>query len=245
VSPADHLFALVLVIVLPVYAGRVAPQLVHKLDTGLAGALLHEYRITIAIQWALTLALVASWPWQERALADLGLQWPPTTVGRWVTLVAAGATTIFFVRQARVVARSASARAQVRQQLARQATVQALIPRSPEEIRAFRAAAVTAGICEEVLYRGFGWWYASAALGSGVLAFVAASVAFGLAHAYQGPRGIVMTGLVGAAALGVYVATGSLVAPIVMHAVIDLTNGAMASHALATAGDVPTRDSAA
>ena len=48
-----------------------------------------------------------------------------------------------------------------------------------------------------------------------------------------------------ALALGVYVGTGSLIAPMVMHAVIDLTNGAMASHALATTDDAPTRDSAA
>ena len=58
---------------------------------------------------------------------------------------------------------------------------------------------------------------------------IAASVAiFGIGHAYQGVRGVLVTGAVGGIALAVYLWTGSLIAPIVMHAVVDLANGFIA-----------------
>ena len=69
-------------------------------------------------------------------------------------------------------------------------------------------------------------------LGLGRGAVVLAIVAFGLAHAYQGIRGIVLTGVTGAVAMGLYLLTGSLVAPIVVHATVDLANGLMAYRVL-------------
>ena len=51
-------------------------------------------------------------------------------------------------------------------------------------------------------------------------------------HAFQGIRGIVGTGVTGAVFMGLYLLMGSLVAPIVLHATVDLANGAMAYRAL-------------
>ena len=98
---------------------------------------------------------------------------------------------------------------------------------SVREARVFSGVAITAGICEEVLYRGYLLWYLQS-LGLGRGAVVVAIVAFGLAHAYQGIRGSVVTGVTGAVFMGLYLLTGSLVAPIVLHATVDLANGLMA-----------------
>jgi membrane protease YdiL (CAAX protease family) len=51
---------------------------------------------------------------------------------------------------------------------------------------------------------------------------LAAGVAFGLAHAYQGRAGIVTTGLLGGIMAAVYLDTGSLLLPVLLHAAIDL-----------------------
>ena len=59
---------------------------------------------------------------------------------------------------------------------------------------------------------------------------------FGVAHAYQGARGILLTMLAGGAAMALYLLTGSLVAPMFLHATVDLANGFMAYRALSTAG---------
>ena len=59
-------------------------------------------------------------------------------------------------------------------------------------------------------------------------ALPAASLAFGLGHAYQGFRGVVQTGLVGAFFGAVYFVTGSLWASMVLHALMDLHTGHLA-----------------
>ena len=100
----------------------------------------------------------------------------------------------------------------------------ALLPRTATERRLFTVVGVTAGICEEWLYRGFFLAVVAAVAGglpTGMLVVVAA-VAFGLAHAYQGPAGIVTTGLLGGVMAAVYLQTGSLLLPVLLHAVIDL-----------------------
>jgi len=102
--------------------------------------------------------------------------------------------------------------------------VAALLPRTAGERRTFAVLALTAGICEEVLYRGFGLaalrWVAPGASHAGLIAVTAA--AFGLAHLYQGPVGVVLTGLVGAYFGWLAIATGSLVPVMVLHALLDL-----------------------
>lgn len=104
-----------------------------------------------------------------------------------------------------------------------QATL-ALLPRTPAERRLFTVVGVTAGVCEEWLYRGFFLAVVAAVAGdlpSWLLVLVAA-VAFGLAHAYQGRAGIALTGVLGGVMAALYVGTGSLLLPVLLHAAIDL-----------------------
>ena len=51
---------------------------------------------------------------------------------------------------------------------------------------------------------------------------------FGLAHAYQGPGGIVKTGGIGLVLAGLAIATGGLLAPMLVHAAVDLSSGQVA-----------------
>ena len=101
----------------------------------------------------------------------------------------------------------------------------ALLPRTSGERRLFTVVGVTAGVCEEWLYRGFflavvvGRWPVGCRPASSSLI---AAVAFGLAHAYQGVAGVVTTGVLGGVMAAVYLQTGSLLLPVLLHAVIDL-----------------------
>ncbi len=45
---------------------------------------------------------------------------------------------------------------------------------------------------------------------------------FGWAHLFQGWRGVALTGMLGAAFALLYIATESLLSPIIIHAAIDL-----------------------
>ncbi|HMC43441.1 MAG TPA: CPBP family intramembrane glutamic endopeptidase [Acidimicrobiales bacterium] len=113
----------------------------------------------------------------------------------------------------------------VRRGLRRQARgFLALLPRGRRERLWFAGVAVTAGICEEILLRGFGmayvrWLWPSASDGA-VIAVTAA--VFGLDHLYQGPRGVILTAVVGAVLGSVVTSTGSLYPAMAIHALIDL-----------------------
>jgi membrane protease YdiL (CAAX protease family) len=220
----DHLLALVLVLVLPAYTAWDMPRLAQRIAADPMNARTNAYIWDIAIQWGLTLALIGAWTWAARPIRGVGLQLPTTASAWWWTVLITGVAIPFFVQQAYAVLTSPDAQARVREQLASQSGVRTVLPSTPREARVFHAVAITAGVCEEVLYRGFLLWYFQS-LVPGVVAIVAAVLVFGAAHAYQGVRGIVATGMAGAIAMAVYLLTGSLLAPIVLHAALDLVNG--------------------
>lgn len=102
--------------------------------------------------------------------------------------------------------------------------VAALLPRTRRERWTFALLAVSAGVCEELLYRGFGLAALRWALpGVGNPALIAVTaVAFGLAHLYQGWPGMMLTGLLGGYFGWIVVSTGSLLPVMLVHAVVDL-----------------------
>ena len=84
---------------------------------------------------------------------------------------------------------------------------------------------LSAGVTEEITYRGLLLLTLAIVLPSdaptGLLVTVAA-VSFGLAHWYQGWTGIVSTGIFGALMAGLFLVTGSLLLPMVLHTLVDL-----------------------
>lgn len=99
-----------------------------------------------------------------------------------------------------------------------------MLPMTQEERAWFALVSITAGICEEVLYRGFlirylsnGPWHFGL-----WIALAIASISFGLAHGYQGISGIIGTGLIGAVMAVIFLSTGSLWMPMALHAILDL-----------------------
>lgn len=100
-----------------------------------------------------------------------------------------------------------------------------ILPRAPAEAVPYAGLAVTAGVCEEFLYRGFAM-AALARIGLGGPAIVAIAAAlFGLAHLYQGRSGLIGTALVGMVLGGARLLIGSMLPMVVWHAAIDLVAG--------------------
>jgi len=100
-----------------------------------------------------------------------------------------------------------------------------LMPQTPVESAPYAALAVTAGVCEEFVYRGF-VMAALARVGIATwMVLMISSVLFGCAHAYQGRSGIIGTTLMGFVFGLVRVFTVSLAPAVVWHAAIDLVAG--------------------
>ncbi len=123
-------------------------------------------------------------------------------------------------------------------------SVHEVIPHTDQEAKEFLALSITAGVCEEILYRGYLMVYVASTLAVGGmwLAILLSSLAFGLGHAYQGPKGVLKTGLIGLAMAGLYAATGSILPVIVVHAVMDLACGSIGREAIAVSEAVSEAD---
>jgi membrane protease YdiL (CAAX protease family) len=88
----------------------------------------------------------------------------------------------------------------------------------------FAAVSVTAGVCEEILCRGFMIRYLDGIALHLQLsaALLLASAIFGVNHIYQGKLDMLKTGIAGVAFGGLFLLTGSLLLPMVLHCAVDL-----------------------
>jgi membrane protease YdiL (CAAX protease family) len=197
------------------------------------GARRSFYGRLLVLEWGL--AVLAGVLWLSApgvSAADVGLTWPRAWPGPVTSAVVVGL--LLFVAVSTRALRSgallhAGGQAAPRAGEGRHAeppvhATLALLPRTAGERRLFTVVGFTAGICEEWLYRGFFLAVVSALLGGapGWLLILIAGAAFGLAHAYQGVAGVVTTGLLGGAMAALYLDTGSLLLPVLLHAAIDL-----------------------
>lgn len=226
---ADHIFVFAFAVVYPVYGTLVAmPRIKRAIESGVPGMRLRAYHGTIAGQWMLAAAALLIWVYNGRLVENLGLGWPRVPWRFALGLViAVGAMLAMFI-QARRILRDPKRLAQARRLLER---VMFLLPHTPEELRTFRALSVTAGVCEEILFRGFLLWYLFYLVGLWP-ALILSSLLFGLAHSYQGVNGILRTTLVGLLFALFFFLTLSLWVPILFHAFIDINSG-QAAYAIA------------
>lgn len=76
-------------------------------------------------------------------------------------------------------------------------TVDSLLPQSLLEILLWIGTSITAGICEELVFRGYVQRQLRALSGSVVLAVLGQGVVFGLFHCYQGWKSVVVISVLG------------------------------------------------
>ena len=100
--------------------------------------------------------------------------------------------------------------------------VQALLPRNRAELPYGAALAVNAGVVEELLFRLAMPALIFGVTRSAVAAVVGSLLVFALLHVYQGVAGIVGALVIGTLLMAVYLATGSILVAIVVHALFDL-----------------------
>ncbi len=205
----------------PVYELLVGwPQLVRDVERGDPMARRRAYQETIALQWLFVAATMAITLAMGRSLDTVGLH-VPEGWRLWLGVGLPLAYTVLGVAQLRQLAAKPEALVALRTQLT---PLKALLAHTRLEWRWFTPLAVTAGICEELLFRGYLVWVLGAWLGVWVAASISV-VSFGLAHAYQGRQFGVRAFLAGVVMGALALATGSVLPGMVLHAVVDLTGG--------------------
>ena len=104
-------------------------------------------------------------------------------------------------------------------------TVDSLLPTSPLEIIIWIGVSITAGICEELAFRGFLQRQLCALTGNTVLAVLAQGLVFGLFHAYQGWKNVVVISVLGVLFGALAAWRRNLRANVLVHAWADIWGG--------------------
>jgi membrane protease YdiL (CAAX protease family) len=222
----DHLLVLCTTVVLPIHDLLFwYPRLVRAHAGHIPRARFRAYRDCMVVEWSLFAATLGWWAFRDRPWDSLGFA-APGGWGFWLGVAVALSVIVVITRQRLALSRDPEP--EVREAvLAQLENLKPLLPHTRQEFRQFSLMSFTAGVCEETLFRGLLIWYLDALVPTVVALFVAAAL-FGMAHAYQGTRGVAQTGLVGLGLVVLYVITGTLWVPIVVHAFFDLNSGLLA-----------------
>ncbi len=156
----DHIFVSILFIVVPVLSVKDVRSFKSQLNAGKPNARLFYYRSTIAWSWGLTLAVAALWLWYKRSILQLGFGLE-INKGFWVGFVIVVVACGVMIMQVIALRRHPE---KLRAMAKRLESAQELLPRTKQEAREFVAVSITAGICEEIIYRGYLMVYLSSAI---------------------------------------------------------------------------------
>lgn len=223
----DHGLFLILVVLFPLRAAYSGMRRLRRAAPAeLPRVRLAVYREAILIQWLLLGVMVAIWLTTGRPWAAVGVSAQPTWGFLVMAVLAAAAIGVTIHQRLRALTDDETL-LDVRRRMQH---LEVMLPHAPRELTAFYRLSVTAGICEEALYRGYVIWYLSTWTPP-IVAAIAASVIFGFGHAYQGVRGVITTAIFGAVLAIVYLVSGSLWLPVLLHALVDLHSGHLAFHA--------------
>ncbi|HKW32727.1 MAG TPA: type II CAAX endopeptidase family protein [Candidatus Acidoferrum sp.] len=178
------------------------------------------YASTMAFQW-LAVAIVAWRVWAHSYSAQqLGLVFHERT-----TLLVAGIVGAVVIATLQWLNLRRVSRIPPQSRGPLQAIAERILPQTAVELPPYLALAITAGLCEEFLYRGFAMAALTHAGLSTWLVILVSSILFGLAHSYQGQGGMVMTFVVGLVLGFSRLSYNSLVPAIFWHSAVDIVAG--------------------
>jgi uncharacterized protein len=227
-SVFDHLFALFLVVGFPLLAKFYGyPRLLDALDRGEPDARTGAYLFTIALQWTLVAILAIAWWRLSRSATALGLAWPRG----WRQILAYGIPALAIALAGLQYAAVMTQPLAIEQARTQMGDMIRMVPHTRAELNTFMVLSVTAGICEELLYRSFLVGYAARFMPPWIAAVVTGLV-FGFGHIYQGIDGAIQTGVVGIIFGVLYVVIGSVWPLMAAHAIVDI-GGGWVGHAVA------------
>jgi len=218
----DVVFAFVLLVAATVYEYKYFwPRFRSAVAGDKPGARAKAYLRIITGEWLLSLVALIIWERANRAWSDMGLTNPHGARLVIAIIIILLALALLGLQLWSVLRLPVERRVAARPKLG---VLAFIVPRTASDHRLFVALSITAGFCEELLYRGYLPWLFAPWLGRvGALLVVAAL--FGAGHLYQGWRGALKATLTGVGFVAIVLATGSVIPAMIVHALIDIGGG--------------------
>ncbi|MDX1404830.1 MAG: CPBP family intramembrane glutamic endopeptidase [Woeseiaceae bacterium] len=217
----DHLFVIAFAVIYPIAGFIGFRRLLRRAARGEVIDRSQLYRNTYIGHWTLFFLFLGLWIGTSRDFSAVGVNFE---LDLWTAISAllTAAAIVTLVVQLRHV--QDSTQEQIDNLSRRIGKLAIIVPHNESELMRFYGIAVTAGIVEEVLWRGFMIWYLSLFMPLWAAALVSA-LGFAVAHAYQGLSNLPQIAGVSATLTAVYLLSGSIWLPIVLHAAIDILQG--------------------
>jgi hypothetical protein len=221
----QHLFAILLLVLVPIVEARYDRRL--KQFTS-AQRRTTWFQVNIVVLCVLAVSAVAvAYPLNIFLLADHQLvrSWLSAHPALFFGSIAlAAAYTGITLGQGLKAATNQALRARIAKGVQ---SLRFALPVTARERRWWILVSLSAGVCEEILYRGFVTHYFAGSLSATISlgtvgAWLAASLFFGLAHAYQGTAGVIRSTLGGLVLGSIAILSGGLLLPIVLHFLFDV-----------------------
>lgn len=217
----DHFLILLLFVVQPISGWVNFRRYVRRAKAGEAIDRPKLYLHTQIVEWLFLCTLLAGWFYLQRPVSELGFV-APGGDGFWlVAILVAGASIALWLSIRSVQRLDQQTRAKHRASFG---DLGHFLPQDDRDLKSFYGISVTAGIVEEIVFRGFVLWYLSLVMPL-LGAVLVSSIAFGLGHSYQGVGGMFRTGIAGLVLGTFYVVSGSIWLPIIAHVLLDWLQG--------------------
>jgi len=232
-SNADHTLLLVMGILLPLFAVfQSQPQL--KGMTFNTAEKLQIYYGNSIFQWIGVGAILAVWWLNERAFIDLGFGMPKAS------LIATGLVFLFIILYFLDTWSELRNQEQLDKTRIKWLKDIPFLPENWQELKHFFFVAITAGFCEEVIFRGFFIqyflaWNQDNLMGTWLSILIPAFL-FAFGHIYQGHLAVGKTFLMAVLLGWVFILTESLWIPIIIHFLVDAIGGYIAMRVLSQKG---------
>ncbi|MBY0213800.1 CPBP family intramembrane glutamic endopeptidase [Priestia aryabhattai] len=181
------------------------------------------YEETVITQWILVIIFLVYWFLTKHTFNNLFfIKKPLFSLDKDFLLSAGVGAGISIAIIIFMISFSKKAREKISEGLSDE-SIQFLLPSNFKERLFFLLIAVTAGVCEEIIFRGamfhyfnhFPFHLSMVAIG------IISSLLFGIVHLYQGWKGVLLTSYLGGIMFFLFVGTGSLWVPITLHFIID------------------------
>ena len=220
----DHIFILLIFVVLPIYGTIDTRRYLARIKAGRPANRVRIYAETSIMQWVFLAAVGIAWWILGRPITDLGFK-NLAGLELWGGIAVLVVIIGMLVYGWQTIKRTSDQ--EKMKQVNGLGQMVHFLPHTSRDLLYFFCVSITAGIVEEIVYRGFALWY----LGSFMplwVAVVVSSIGFGLAHSYLGASGAVRAGSLGLGFAIFYVLTGSVWLPILAHIALDILQGMMA-----------------
>jgi uncharacterized protein len=223
-SIMDHLIAVSICFISPLLSYWDFKKRLKDVENGKAYNRIKEYSYTMAIMWSICALTFITWQVQGYELSALGLVYK-MNLASWIIVGIGSFLTVIFMIESKKM-RGAS-KEQTSETYEHFGDLIQILPHTKHELKLFYGTSITAGVVEEIMYFGFLLWYMSQLMPFwGAVVF--SVLFFGFAHIYQGMQNVIKVTAISAVLMTVYLLTDSLLLPIILHALFDMSQGKLA-----------------